>query len=374
MQRTSGFRNRQRQGPATLNPEDNASATQSEEPHTPTSNDELAEPRDHVVQPTAWDLFCQLLGRFVTHNLLFPPTEGPPSARWQAEYDKVKITKLEDRVPGIPRLASLQDSNDGFCIHRRYGDIVARILINKQIAIEQVRTRLHELDEKDMEDPDLRYRLKSIVHHDNCNPEQQALLEELEEKINKYYDLLLKYNQVKGLGEVNPRHHRSIHNYVTKNRAIRRGEEQYLYRIDDFIAVRGRSETRAQRGRRAQDVVEDFVARRPGTWLHAWLKGDEGRSKNKDPLVHYFSETRLAILTNAGIAIMVVGVLLVPVFVLFLADGMTRGGKACVVGVFVSFCMVTVSVAIDLTPENLFMGMATYSAVLVALLSNLTEK
>ena len=45
MQRTSGFRNRQCQGPATLNPEDNASATQSEEPHAPTSNDELAESR-----------------------------------------------------------------------------------------------------------------------------------------------------------------------------------------------------------------------------------------------------------------------------------------------------------------------------------------
>ncbi|KAK0110274.1 hypothetical protein ONS96_001895 [Cadophora gregata f. sp. sojae] len=284
------------------------------------------------------------------------------------------LSQVEDRVPGIPRLAFFQDSNDSFCIHRRFGDVVSRILINKEIAIDQVITRLHELDEKDKKDPSLRYRLKSILHHDGCDPEQQVLLADLEEKINNYYDLLLKYSQVKTLGEVNPRHHRSIHNYVTRNGSLRRGEEQYLYRIDDFIAVKGQSESRTKRGRGAQDVVKDFVARRPGTWLHAWLKGDEGRSKNDDPLVHYFSDTRLAVLTNVGIAFMVVGVLLVPVFVLFLADNMTRGGKACIVGVFVSLCMVTVSVAIDLTPENLFIGMATYSAVLVALLSNLTAE
>ena len=48
-----------------------------------------------------------------------------------------------------------------------------------------------------MEDPDLRYRLKSIVHHDNCNPEQQALLEELEEKTNKYCKMISSVNAQK---------------------------------------------------------------------------------------------------------------------------------------------------------------------------------
>ena len=43
MQRTSGFRNRQRQGPTNLNLEDSGSATQSEDPRTPTSKDEYPE-------------------------------------------------------------------------------------------------------------------------------------------------------------------------------------------------------------------------------------------------------------------------------------------------------------------------------------------
>ena len=195
------------------------------------------------------------------------------------------VFEVEDRAPGIPRFASLQDSNDSFCIYRRYGDIVARILIHKEIELERLRTSLHELDDKDTEDPDLKHRLKSCIDENASDTARQTLLLELEEKIDKYCrniptqnarekmltpedDLLLKYSQVKAQGEVNPRHHRSIHNYVTKNRSIKRGEEDYLYSIDDFIAVRRQSETRTQRGRRAQDVVEDFVARRPGTWLH----------------------------------------------------------------------------------------------------------
>ncbi|KAH8799914.1 hypothetical protein F5882DRAFT_457619 [Hyaloscypha sp. PMI_1271] len=46
---------------------------------------------------------------------------------------------------------------------------------------------------------------------------------------------------------------------------------------------------------------------------------------------------------------------------------------AAIVGSFVLVFMVTMSALVDVTPHDLFIGIAAYSTVLVALLSNLAQ-
>ena len=92
----------------------------------------------------------------------------------------------EDHVDGLPRFAALQDSNDSFCIFRRFGPAATRILVGKEIELDQLMTKLNKLDNEDKENPAMRYRLKSVDFYDGCDPEQRKLLDELEVKLKDY--------------------------------------------------------------------------------------------------------------------------------------------------------------------------------------------
>jgi len=80
----------------------------------------------------------------------------------------------KDHVAGLPRLAALQDSNDSFCIFRKFGPV------------DQLVTRLNELDNEDLENSETRYRLHSTEFYDGCDPEQRNLIKEIEAKIKDY--------------------------------------------------------------------------------------------------------------------------------------------------------------------------------------------
>jgi hypothetical protein len=58
------------------------------------------------------------------------------------------------------------------------------------------------------------------------------------------------------------------------------------------------------------------------------------------------------------VAILAVGIMLIPVFVLFLDEYLSRWKMACVVGGFVAVFMVTICAVVDITPHDLFIGIA----------------
>lgn len=93
---------------------------------------------------------------------------------------------VEDSAPYMPRLAALQDSNESFCIFRRFGPAASRILLIKEIELDQISKKLDALDHDDSEKPEKKYRLKGIEHRDGWDDEQQKLLLEMEEKLNIY--------------------------------------------------------------------------------------------------------------------------------------------------------------------------------------------
>ena len=79
-------------------------------------------------------------------------------------------------------------------------------------------------------------------------------------------DFLLKYGEVSALSPVRPRHHRSVHNYIIDNHPLRTGEESFIYRVDDFVAVKGYRDQNHGSGTAAW--IESVIARRPNSWLH----------------------------------------------------------------------------------------------------------
>ena len=91
--------------------------------------------------------------------------------------------------------------------------------------------------------------------------------------------------------------------------------------------------------------------------MQHFLKGQAERGKSNDPRVHHFSDSKLDILVRIVASSIAVGTLLVPVLILYLID-LTRGQMAAIVGGFVFVFMVTISVFVDVTPHDLFIGVA----------------
>jgi hypothetical protein len=169
------------------------------------------------------------------------------------------------------------------------------------------------------------------------------------------------------------------------NRPLFEGEDAFILSVDDFITARrvlghgpGHSSMLAEK-------LESFVAQQPRSGLRLWLHvrvcfirsllppgifekrankriqhlltGKTARSRTNNPQVHHYSISGLDILAKIVASSVAVGILLVPIFILFLFD-LSRAKMAVIVGCFVLVFMVTMSVLVDVTPHDLFIGIA----------------
>jgi hypothetical protein len=92
---------------------------------------------------------------------------------------------VEDFERGTAQLGHLLNSNDSFCIYRKYGDEAARVLLRKEIELCNLATKLDELNKTDAEG-DLNWRLTTFEHDESWDPVQHKLLNDIEAKLNAY--------------------------------------------------------------------------------------------------------------------------------------------------------------------------------------------
>jgi hypothetical protein len=71
-----------------------------------------------------------------------------------------------------------------------FGPEVARILLIKEIELDQLVEQLQELDEADDANPARKHRCNSIEHIEGWDSAQRDLLNQIEVKINVYCKLL----------------------------------------------------------------------------------------------------------------------------------------------------------------------------------------
>jgi hypothetical protein len=95
------------------------------------------------------------------------------------------VDLVEDHVDGTPRFAAFLNSNDSFCIFRKFGDEATRILLRKEIELCQLATKLDELNKADQEGI-LKWRLTTFDRDDDCEPAQSELLDKIEIRLLAY--------------------------------------------------------------------------------------------------------------------------------------------------------------------------------------------
>lgn len=363
----TGLRSRHVSAPNLSTTADYQTSKESNETLTPTSSDDREETQAHPTEAPASAAWRQLATK-VLGLPHFPATaEANPDTDEKGGFMRVEHKKLEDHVDGTPRFAALLNSNDSFCIFRRFGDEAARLLLRREIELCQLATKLDELNKTDREGL-LKWRLTTFDRDDDCTPAQSELMDKMEMKLLAYYDFLLKYTDVRALPKVPERYHQSVQNWVYDNGPLNKGEETFLELRDDFVTARRTPETKNL----IEDFMEKCATKKPDSWLNWVLGAKEENVRPDGSKVVHLSTYNFDILSKLSAALLAVGFVLAPVCILFLAN-LGREKMAAVVGVFVLIFLFGASLVVELTAQEIFVFVVGYCAILVTLLSNFLQ-
>ncbi|PVH67647.1 hypothetical protein DL98DRAFT_600275 [Cadophora sp. DSE1049] len=243
------------------------------------------------------------------------PSEIAKEPEHDRGYHKITPSKLEDYEQGIPRFAAFQNSNDSFCIFRRFGYAATRILEVKQVELWTLITELQDLDEKDVADDAMRYRLSSIEYDEKWDTTQKDLLEKIEAKLTIYYKLLDLYVRIRDLDEVKDRHHRSVYNFNVNNRSFEGGEDAFLFQSDDFVSAKKTSGS--AKSNRIEDMIESYLQNNPDSKLHTLFVGNDEKIKSSaESHVVHLSTFRLGLASKIATVCLSTGALLAPIFLI----------------------------------------------------------
>ncbi|KAH7409599.1 hypothetical protein BKA64DRAFT_665364 [Cadophora sp. MPI-SDFR-AT-0126] len=281
-------------------------------------------------------------------------------------YSELKYGTDVDLPEGFPQLAHFLNSNDSFAVFRRFGTLSARALIQLQIEITELEEKLQELDKRDAADPLLKKRLRGFEGLEGCDNRQRELMEKVQGKLCEYFDLLLRDTQVRALGQAPERHHLGLFNWVWNNKPLAPGKDAFIFQANDFVSAAKHCE----KGTRLGDFIETYLDQWPKSRLKNFLQPERERLKTIDPWVDHYAKSRLAILIKALAVALAVGMLLVPVLLLFLVS-MSRQTMAGTVFGFVLAFSITMSIVTEAKVHEILIGTAAYGAVLVTFLGNL---
>lgn len=180
---------------------------------------------------------------------------------------------------GYPQLAKFINSHDNFAVFRRFGELSARTLLQLQVDLTDLETRLRELDNKDAADPVMVNRLNGYEDFDEWNNDQRVLHSEIRGKLCEYcefqvrlfsttwkdsdkrgaVDLLLKDSQVRALGPAPARHHLGLFNWMWHHKPLGENVDTFIFHAEDFVSIANR----VAKGGRLADIVEAYLHHQP---------------------------------------------------------------------------------------------------------------
>ncbi|RDL37022.1 uncharacterized protein BP5553_04455 [Venustampulla echinocandica] len=299
-------------------------------------------------------------------KLPWPPfsnrADGTRDASSNEEYcAKVKYDKLEEYMLGIPRLAALQDSNDSFCMARRFGYAGMRVVLHKAMVLDQLLKKLHQLDVSDNADDSLRYRLSSGEYYEGrpgWDAAQNKLMQEIETKLTGYWDFWLKYVDVRALAQVPEHNHRSVLNWLETYQPIYEGEEDFLFVIDDLVAAK-RDGGATKHTSKIDELIDANMHKIPRGLLNLLFRDKNQDKKSEDGQIHHLTSARLVITGRFIVAIIAVITMLMPILLMFLLD-LRKVIMASIVASFVVIFMTLTILVVDVTADNLFLCIAGY--------------
>ncbi|KAE8444163.1 hypothetical protein EG329_000851 [Mollisiaceae sp. DMI_Dod_QoI] len=286
-----------------------------------------------------------------------------PAEDYQLTHDQFQIKSYDKYPNGWPRVAAFLESCDSFSIYRRFGQSHTRLLVTHQCNITDLEDQIQKLDKSDDEGgPDMQFRLKTRYHEDGFDTTKRDLLEKLEKELIAYDALLLNYHRLKSLESTPISDYQSVLNWIWQNQPIDMGEYNWIFHPGDFVSMV------SPRRNRFENSIRHYL-HSSNSFVKSFFKSACRMHETEDSSVEFLSQARITAVARTFAVFFAVSVLFIPVN-LFLLVPMSRACMAVVALVFVIAFSMIISL-IEATFQEIFVGTATYGAVLVTFLGNL---
>ncbi|KAK0110099.1 hypothetical protein ONS95_002755 [Cadophora gregata] len=280
-------------------------------------------------------------------------------------YHRLEKESYEKVPQGFPRLAAFVSSDDDLQISRGYKTLHNHLILICEVELNELEKRLAELDKHDDTDPITNHRLKHTEHKNCWDDKRKILMIDIKAKLKEYDDLVLRHAKMQALGRTPKRVHKVLYNWIWQNKPLAPGYWDFIMHQDDFLSINGHG----------SNYFETFLQDRLNSWPWSFLKPylvtATEREKTTDTQVTYYSATLLKIWGGLFLVLTTVGILLTPVFLLFLVP-MSRSWMAVTASIFIVLFSIVVSVVTGAHVYNVFVSTATYSAIVVTFLGNIS--
>ncbi|KAE9380011.1 hypothetical protein N431DRAFT_324088, partial [Stipitochalara longipes BDJ] len=242
-----------------------------------------------------------------------------------------------------------------------------RLLLHLQVEITELERALDELDKKDEADLAMKYRRTSTKHKENMDNSLADLMDELKVKMKEYDEIVQYFSFMKSLGPPPERNHRSYFNWIWKRKPLEKGYDNYIYHASDFVSITGKH----------SNYFEELIRRHITWWrgspIRKWMKTkEEEKLPTLDQSVSYYSTSRLGAVVQFLMVCTIMGVLLIPVFLLFLVP-MSHPMMALTSTSFIFLFAIIMTVVAEGRVYEIFVGTATYAAILIMFLGNISQ-
>ncbi|KAH7409597.1 hypothetical protein BKA64DRAFT_705362 [Cadophora sp. MPI-SDFR-AT-0126] len=283
----------------------------------------------------------------------------------QYGYHKLRKEDYQKAPDGFPRLAAFVSSDDDYEICRGFKTLHNRLICHREVELTELERRLAELDKSDENHPVTGHRLRRIKHKEGWDEEQNKLMDEIDVKLKEYDELVQRHAQMQARGRPPQRAHRSLYHWILQNKPLARGYWDFILYEDDFVTINGNSSNYFE------TFLQDRLQSWPWKYLKPYLVTDTEREKTKGGQVEYYSASLLKIWGGILLVLTTVCILLAPVFLLFLIP-MSRSLMVITASIFIVLFSAVVSVVTGAEVYKVFVSTATYSAIVVVFLGNVS--
>jgi len=325
----------------------------------------------------------------------------------------IVTSKLNEYPKGYPNVAAFLDSDEGFTIYRRFGYLQSRILLDKQEDLRRAEKKLKRMESRMTKDNENRMCFRDIRGPDGDKHRQ--LLRDIETKFYSYCECLMKGIRLKltkaanvlaaaqkmmALGKPGDADRESVGRYMFNRKAIDEEEASWIKYRDDLVTLRpGREHawldgivegllkichcklidimfrskvsskyltttqllTVRQETRKKTEITSENMPARP--------------PKDEDKYEIYYTPSRIAMLTNGILAIIILALLVVPIYILYhmVYDVGTRDAYMTCIGTLLIFTLAFSAILSLFTKarrHEILAAAAAYCAVLVVFLGN----
>ncbi|KAF8852360.1 hypothetical protein BDZ45DRAFT_730216 [Acephala macrosclerotiorum] len=288
-----------------------------------------------------------------------------PRDAYKPGYDQFYYERYGDYSEGWPRLAAFMESSDSFGIYRKFGVCYARLLAIHMSNITEMETELKELDKRDEAGgEDTNWRLKNRYHKEGLDTSKRDLEHKMEKELLSYATLLEKFGYIKSFSHTPARDHDSVFKWIWANQPLDPSEDGWIFHPDDFVSLV------PPRRNRFESFILSHLDGWPNSCFKKLFQTSKQLQQSRDSAVKFYCKARINMLARLMAVFSAVIILFIPVILFFLTS-MSRPWMTVVVLAFDFIFSVVISLLTDAGDKEIFIGTATYCAVLVTFLGNL---